>query len=207
MIGRFFAVHGYNISSLIIDRISLKFSRKSFNSTRKFNKWWNNNIALSSKKEIEYDSIRSITKEEDDDEVTIFYRSFNIVPNVCRFSFDNQSDITIFFDFLTKEKNFQQSSATSTPFQAIKGYLKGLMITIILSAFFYILASPFSAVGTIYEAKNENEELFLEVLGMVGVEGILLIGTAVSLYILYRIVSRLNHLPTLITLIPPEHSR
>ena len=141
MIGRFFAINGYNISSLIIGRFSLRFSRRTFESTTEFNDWWNKTLFQNGKLEINFDAIKSIVKEIDSDELSINYKIFDLLPNICKFSFEKNEDAEYFFDYLTEEKHFQKKIAPSSTFYATIGYVKGVIITALFTTIFFYLSS------------------------------------------------------------------
>lgn len=204
MIGRFFSVNGYNISSLIIDRLSLKFSRRVFESTTEFNNWWNKTLPQTGKREIEFDSIRSIVKEIDSDEVNINYKHFDLFPNICTFSFEKTEDAEYFFEYLTEEKHFQKSIAPFTNFYALSGYVGWLIATAIFTTVLYNLRLIVER-GYV-EAEDINTEKFLEVLNAIGGEVILGVGGLVGAFLLYKIWSRLNNPPDAIILKPIKAS-
>jgi hypothetical protein len=201
MIEKIFSVSGNKISSLIIDESSLKFSSQSHNSFAQFQESWGKKLSLATKVEVKFDSIRSIKKEENEDEILIKYKTFAGIPSECEFSFDNKTDYDTFFYYFEKEKNYQKSNEPLTSFKAIKNYLIGLAVTIGGTIFSYNLAAAISD-GTADVNPGRKGRFFYSILNLIGDKGVLLIGTAISAFLIYKIWTRFKNPPNQIVLLP-----
>src|SRR5438067_1148870 len=137
MLNQVFPVNGNKISSFVADTDSLKFSSSSFETVDEFITSFGKKLSLATKVEIKYDSIKSVQKEDNDKTVAIKYKGIGGITSSCEFSFNNEADYEVFFNFLEKERYFKRSSETLTPFKAIRSYILGLLLTIGLTIFAY----------------------------------------------------------------------
>ena len=201
MTEKVFKVTGNKISNLIFDESSLKFSSQENNSYSEFQDSWNKKLSLATKVEVKYESIKSIKKEENDDDILIKYKTFAGIPSECEFSFIEKSDYDIFFNFFENNKNFVKNNETLTPFKAIRNYIFGLIVTIGLTIFSYYQAVSISN-GTAEEIDSRKGRMFQNIISILGDKGVILIGTAISAFILYKIWTRFKNPPSQIILLP-----
>ena len=203
MTNKVFAINGNKIASLAIGENSLMFSSQTFNSIEDFMEGWNKKLSLATKVEIKYESIKSVKKEDTDNDVLIKYKSFIGLPSDCEFSFSDINDYETFFTFLQKERYFSKTHEVLTPFKAILNYLIGLAITIGITIFAYFEALKI-ADGTIEEAHSSKTRLFNNIVELLGDKGVLAVGALGTCYLLYKIWTRFKNLPNQLKLLPPN---
>ncbi|GAB2618364.1 hypothetical protein GCM10027035_13200 [Emticicia sediminis] len=204
MLNKVFSISGNKISSFIIDENSLKFSSQNFNSYTDFQDAWNKKLSLATKVEIKYDNIKSIKKEEFDEDILIKYKAFGGLPADCEFSFTDLDDYEIFFSFFTEKRYYQRTIETLTPFKAIQNYLIGFVATIGITLFSYFEAIAL-ANGTAEEAHSGKTRAFNFIVELLGDKGVILVGTAISAFLIYKIWTRFKNPPNQTRLIPPNN--
>lgn len=204
MIDKVFLITGNKISAFIADEESLKFSSSTSDTNiNNFRESFAKKLSLSKKIEIKYDSIKSIKKEDNDDDILIKYKSFAGMPGNCEFSFSNKNDQDTFFTYLEKERYFTKTKETLTPFKAIINYLIGLIVTIGLTVFSYFQALQI-ANGTADQITSRKGRVYQNIVSMLGDKGVILVGTAISVFLIYKIWTRFKNPPTQVKLIPPN---
>ena len=203
MLNQVFPVNGEKISSFIADTDSLKFSSSSFDSLDEFLESFGKKLSLATKLEIKYDSIKSVHKEDNDKTVVIKYKGIGGITSSCEFSFDNESDYEVFFNYLEKERYFKRTAETLTPFKAVRNYILGLLLTIGITAFAYYEAIGI-ADGTLEEAGNRKARAFNALIGLLGEKGVLAVGALVAAYLGYKIWSRFKNPPVQTKFIAPN---
>lgn len=204
MINKVFSISGNKISSFIIDENSLKFSSQNFDSFTDFQDAWNKKLSLATKVEITFENIKSIKKEEFDKDILIKYKAFGGLPADCEFSFTDFDDYETFFSYFTDKRYFQQTIETLTPFKAIQNYLIGFVVTIGITIFSYFEAIAL-ANGTAEEAHSSKSRTFNFVVELLGEKGVILIGTVISLFLIYKIWTRFKNPPNQTRLVPPNN--
>jgi len=202
MVDKVFSITGNKISSFITDESSLKFSSATFDTVESFREAFTKKLSLSTKVEIKYDTIKYIRKEDNSKEVLILYKKFIGIPLDCEFSFTDKADYETFFSFFEKDRYFRKSHETVTPLRAIRNYLIGLAATIGFTIFAYYQAVDI-ANGTVEEASSGRVRTFNYIIGLLGDKGVLLIGTLISGYLIYKIWKRFSNPPNQIKLLPP----
>lgn len=204
MLNKVFSIKGNKISSFISDDESLKFSSsKSERTIDSFKEAFAKKISLSTKVEIEYDSIKYIKIEDNDKNIIIRYKSFLGLPDDCEFSFNDSTDYDTFFRFLEKERYFTKTNERLTPFKAIKNYLIGFLATFGFTIFTYYQAIEFEN-GTIEEIHSGKSGIFNYVIGLLGNRGVLAVGISILVYLLYKIWTRFANPPNQLKFIPPN---
>jgi hypothetical protein len=203
MIHKVFTITGNKINSLCLGENSLMFSSQTFDSVDSFNEGWNKKLSLATKVEVKYESIKSIKKEDTDNDILIKYKSFLGIPSDCEFSFSDLNDYEIFFNFLQKERYFSKTYENLTPFKAVLNYLIGLVVTIGITVFSYFEALKI-ANGTIEEAYSAKTRLFNSIVGFLGDKGVLVVGILGAGYLLYKIWIRFTNPPNQLKFLPPN---
>ncbi|MDI9880271.1 hypothetical protein [Flectobacillus longus] len=203
MIDKVFAISGNKISSFIIDENSLKFSSQNFNTFTEFQDAWNKKLSFATKVEVKYDSIKSIKKEENDDDVYITYKAIGGISVDFVFSFTDKNEDEILFNYFTREHFYQKVDEVLSPFKAIRNYLIGLIATIGVTVFSYYEVIGI-ANGTVEEAHSRKTRQYNNIIELLGDKGVILVGTGVSLFLLYKIWTRYKNPPNQIRLLPPN---
>jgi hypothetical protein len=203
MIDKVFAISGNKISSFIIDENSLKFSSQNFNTFTAFQDAWNKKLSFATKVEVKYDSIKSIKKEENDDDVYITYKAIGGISVDCVFSFKDQNEDEVLFNYFIREHFYQKVDEVLSPFKAIQNYLIGLFATIGVTVFSYFEVIGITN-GTVEEAHSRNTRQFNNIIELLGDKGVILVGTGVSLFLLYKIWTRYKNPPNQIKFLPPN---
>lgn len=204
MVDKIFRISGNKIASFIADEESLKFSSSTTDFTVEgFRDSFGKTLSLSNKTEIKYEKIKSITKEDSENEVKIIYKTMVGLPGECEFSFNDAPDCETFFQYMEKQQYFMRINETLSPFRAVRGYLIGLVIVIPATYFSYTVAVSI-ANGTESEPSSSKSRIFNYVVGLLGPNGVIGVGIALSAYLLYRIWTRYKQPPSLTKLIPPN---
>jgi hypothetical protein len=203
MLNQVFLINGNKISSFVADTDSLKFSSSSFNSVEEFLTSFGKKLSLATKVEIKYDSIKSVQKEDNDKTVAIKYKALAGIASSCEFSFNNENDYEVFFNYLEKERYFKRTAETLTPFKAIRSYILGLLLTIGVTIFAYYQAIGI-ANGTLEDSGNRKTRAFNALVGLLGDKGVLAVGAAIAAYLVYKIWSRYSNPPNQLKLMPPN---
>lgn len=204
MLDKVFSIKGSKISSFIVDEDSLKFTSSSSEiSIDTFKENFAKKLSLSTKIEINFDSIKSIKKEDNGKDILIKYKGFVGFPSECEFSFEAPIDYDTFFSFLEKERYFTKINETLTPFRSTRNYLIGLLATIFFTFFIYNQAIKI-ANGTVEASHSGKAMLFDYVIGLLGDKGVLAVGIFFSGYLGYRIWIRYKNPPNQIKFLPPN---
>jgi len=159
------------------------------------------------KVEIKYDSIISITHEENDENILINYKRIGGLPSNLSFRFTDPTDYDIFFKFMGKEKSFTKIYETLTPFDAIIGHFIGLIATIAFTIISYNTAIE-NANGAIELDPSGKERLlhylFKIYIYLLGDKGVLAVGFILAVYLIFKISKRIKNLPNKIKYLPPN---
>lgn len=203
MLNQVFPVNGNKISSFVADTDSLKFSSSGFTSVDEFLTSFGKKLSLATKVEIKYDSIKSVQKEDNDKTVAIKYKGIAGITSSCEFSFNNEADYEVFFNYLEKERYYKRTSETLTPFKAIRSYILGLLLTIGITIFAYYQAIGI-ANGTLEDSGNRKTRAFNALVGLLGDKGVLAVGTAIAAWLGYKIWTRFKNPPNQLKFIAPN---
>lgn len=201
MYDKVFPVIGNKISSFIIGDNALQFSSKKFATVDEFREAWAKKISLATKVEVKYDKISSIKKEENESKVLIKYKTWAGIPAECEFSFIDQDDYEVLFNFLERERYFSRIYETLSPFRSIINYLVGLAITISITIFAYYQAVKI-ANGTEGETARGKARLFNFIVGKLGDKGVIAVGTLISCYLLFKAWKRFSNPPNQVRFLP-----
>ncbi len=204
MTERVFLVTAGKMTSFIIDENIIKFSSHKATSLVDFHEAWNKKITLAKKHEVKLDSIRSIKKEENDDDVTIKYKNFAGINSAMVLSFQEPSDCDLFFNYFEKQHFFQRTNETLSPTKAIKNYVIGLVVAIGITIFSYFEAVKIGNSTADVEIHSRKGRFYHNIIGMIGENGVLLIGGLISKFIIYTIWTRYKNPPTQIVLTAPN---
>jgi len=185
-----FCVTGNELSSLVLADDALLFSSQSFGSVDEFEQAWNKKLTMASKFKLNYESIRSVTKEDQAEKIVIVYGKGIGIPSEYEFSFTNQEDYAAFYTFLEREQYFTKIHETLSPFKAISGLLRGLLFTVGMTIFCYFQADHIPADS------GGKYRLFPLLIELLGGKGLLVVGTGISCYIFYKIRKRYNDPPS-----------
>ncbi len=96
-------------------------------------------MSIATKVEIKYESIKSVEKEDNDNDILIKYKAFLGFPMHCEFSFSDKNDYETFFTFLEKERYFTKFHEDLTPFKAVLERVGKLSLALGLYALQYDL--------------------------------------------------------------------
>jgi len=199
-----FQVNGNKISTLLISTESFKFSSGSFESVDAFNEGWDKKLTLNTKQEVKFDALKSVQKEDGDNDIKMKFKSLMGLTGELEFSFHSESDVEHFFAILEKDIMLNKTIQKLSPFKAIQGYLFGLIISCGLTAFSYNIALDIQNGVEDLSSGSRKTRAFKNIVGMLGDKGVLLIGVAISLYIAYKIWIRYSN-PPMQTRFEPIH--
>jgi hypothetical protein len=198
---KLFKVNGSKISTLVCTHDALLLSSQSFDTVEDFNKAWPKTLSLATKTEIKYRSIKSVTKEDQEDTLMIKYKAALNMPGECAFSFEDKTDAEIFYNFLEKEQYFTRIEQRLSPVKAALPYVIGLLFTIGITIFAHFQAIEI-ANGTVDESGSRKTRMFNNIIALIGDKGVWTIGGLVSVYILYTIWKRYTNPPNQTRFVP-----
>lgn len=196
-----YSISGNKLESLLITSDVLLFSSQSFNNAEDFRTAWSKKVSLATKVEIKYDIIKSVKKEDDDDEILIKYKGALGIPSECEFSFMNKNDAASFLQYLETEHHFTHTTERLSPIKSARPYIIGLVISIGITVFAHYQAVAI-ANGTANESSSRKTQMFNNIVEMLGDKGVIGIGVLVCVFIMYTIWKRFTNPPMLTTLIP-----
>jgi hypothetical protein len=191
------------MSSFVADGNSLKFASHESATVKEFQDRWKKKLTLGTRTEIEYDAIKSVTKEDNDRNILIKYRAWAGFPGELEFAFQDYYDHELFFRFLEKERYFKRVRETLTPIRAIRNHVIGLSAVIVITALAYYEAVGI-ANGTIELEGSGKEQAFKLVASLLGDKAVIAIGTLIVIFLLYKIRRRISSLPNQTKLLPPN---
>jgi hypothetical protein len=198
-------VSGEKIESLLIGDNALQLLSSEQNSVEEFNAAWTKTLTLATKTDIAFDGIKSITKEDGEDHIVVNYKGGMGLPKECKITFTNPTDLGEFFTFFQESKGFTRTDEALSPFKSTLPYLFGLAVTLGVTAFGYYLADgaehgePEPEGNTRGARKGRFYRMIAETLGT---KGVLLLGLAISAYVVYMIVQHYKKPPVQTKLVP-----
>ena len=198
-------VSGEKIESLVLGENAIQLADKAFASIEEFQETWNKKLTLVSKSEIKYDSIKSISKEENEDEVVVKSSIGMGIPGETKFAFANSGDKDAFFDFF-QQKGFTRTDDNLSPMKSAMPYIWGLLASIAISSYAFFEAMSMSA-GTFVENEGNSRSarksrFFDSIIEALGTNGVLLIGLGATAYIAYLAWKRFKNPPMQTKLVP-----
>jgi hypothetical protein len=197
---------GNKVECLVLAENTIQLMSKVFNSLDEFNEAWNKTLTLATKSEIKYDAIKSISKEEGEDEVLIKYKGLAGMTSEEKLTFPKSSDRDAFYDFFQTEKGFVRTDETMSPLKSVMPYLGGLGVTLLATAYGYYQSVEMANGQFIMEdgySRAARRRNFIDsIIGMLGTNGVLLLGLGISVYIGYLIWNRYKNPPVHTLLIP-----
>jgi hypothetical protein len=201
MNNKVYSIDGKKMSSLVFTENGIRISSSNFKSLEEFEAGWDKKLSLATKTEIKTETIKSISKEDASEDVIIKYKGFANMSMEAEFQFSNSSDYDEFIETLCTKYFFQKNETRLSPFKAIQGYLLGLAISIGLTIFCYYQAIEIEN-GTFSGSHNRKGRAFENIVGMLGVNGVIVLGSAICLYIGYKIWTRYKNPPNQMQLLP-----
>lgn len=199
-------VSGEKIECLVVGENSIQLADKAFSSIEEFNETWNKTMTLVSKSEIKYESIKSISKEENEDEVVVKASGAMGIPSETKFAFVNNSNKDAFFNFFQGQKSFIRTDDTLSPMKSAMPYIWGLLASIAISSYAFFEAMSMNAgtfVATEGNSRGARKSRFFDsIIEMLGTNGVLLLGLGASAFIGYLAWKRFKNPPMQTKLVP-----
>jgi hypothetical protein len=204
--GQLFKVSGNKMESLLVADKALLFSSKSYQHPDEFRQAWSKSLTLATKVEVKFDVIKSVTKEDADDDIKIKYKGSLGMPGEAVFSFAEKNDTDRFYEFLVNELSFQKTEERLSPVKAVLPNLFALAITIAITLFAHYQSIAI-ANGTVDESGSRRSRSFNSLIELLGTKGVWLVGMSITLFIGYKIWKRFSHPPVQIKLLPANAAR
>jgi hypothetical protein len=194
-------VSGEKIECLYFADNALQLLSKSVSSVNEFQEAWTKKLSLSTKIEIEYQNIKSITKEENEDEVVVSHKGFAGVGNSTKLTFANESEREAFYHFFQKHYGFVRTDEKLSTIKSTLPYAGGFAFSVISTIYAYKKAIEM-ANGNIeraegYSRSARKSRSFDNLIEMLGTNGVLLVGSCLIGYTLYMIWTRFKNPPIL----------
>ena len=192
-------ISGSNVERMVLGENAIQLMSKSGETLEEFNETWNKTMTMATKREIKYNSIKSIIKEEGEEEVEIKYKGIAGVTNSEKLSFLESNDKDEFYNFLQSEKGFLKTEEKMSPIKSALPYLGGLALTLFLTAFGYYQSIELATGNAVelegYSRAARRERFFNSIIETLGTNGVLLLGIAISAYTAYMIWKRYKNPP------------
>jgi hypothetical protein len=198
-----FEIEGNKVESMLMTEDGLLLLGKRVSSTSDFLAAWDKKLTTATKTRVKFSAIRSIRKEREDKTIRVSYKAAAGIPGEVEFSFNDTLDYERFFDLLEREQFFVREEGRATPFKAALRYGIGFLFTVFAVFVMHLRASDI-ADGVAQESTRARGRLFDKVLELIGVPGVWMIGGAIAVYLLYKVIARFNNPPQLTRLIPPQ---
>lgn len=200
-------VDGEKIESMVLAENEIQLLNKTFDSMEEFDAAWKKKITLTNKVKIEYSEIKSITKEEAEEEIEIKYSS-SLGTKTCKITFQDNEDRSAFYAFLIDEKGFARTDERISAFAASKTLLISLVVVAAIAVFGYLEAvamqSPDFVENDSSSRSGRRARLFHSVLGYLGPNGTLLVGLAIVGFIGYKLWMRYTNPPVVTKFTPTK---
>jgi hypothetical protein len=194
-------ISGEKKECLLLTESSIQFLSKPFDSIEDFNEAWNKTLTLVTKSELKYEKIKSIIKEEGEEGIVI---SGGMMTEY-KFTFVKESDREAFYSFF-QERGFIKTDEKMSIFKAVGIYVFELLMFLAATIYGYYAAMDMEN-GMYVEITggdkgSRNRRFFEGIVSMLGVNGVLLIGTSICLYFCYIIWKRYKNPPSQTKLVP-----
>lgn len=200
---RAYPIAGHRIRTMITDEEGVKFLSEHHVLREEFLRAWRKKFSIATKVNIRYDRIRRITREEQDKNVKIRYRTaLGISPSIV-FAFLDADDAERFFHFFQQQHFYNRTTERLSRFAAVRDYLFGLLFTIAITGFAYWQAIEIRN-GTVEKTSDAKSELFNLLVAFLGPQGVLAVGGAICLVIMYQVYKRGTNPPLQMHLTPPN---
>jgi hypothetical protein len=193
-------VSGEKIESLLITDNALQLLSSSCATAEEFNATWTKSLTLATKTEILFDAIKSITKEEGEDNIVITSKGLAGMSKETQVTFDNPNDLDGFYSFFQNDKGFVRTDESLSPFKSAMPFVYGLLITLAVTGFGYYLS--IQDEPTTESSGRAKGRFIMAIVRMLGTTGVLLLGFAISAYVAYMIWTRYKNPPVQTKLVP-----
>jgi hypothetical protein len=199
-------VSGEKLECIVLAETAIQLMSKSFASIEEFNETWNKTLTLVTKSEIKYEDIKSISKEEGEEEITIHTKGMLGMAGERKMTFANPDEREAFYQFFQTQKGFVRTDETLSPLKSAMPYLGGLALTLLATAYGYYLSSQMAS-GEFVEELGASRgarrgRLISNIVEMLGTNGVLALGLGISAYIVYKIWDRYKNPPVQTKLVP-----
>jgi hypothetical protein len=197
---------GEKIECLVIGSDSIRLASKFFPTLDAFDEAWNKTLSLITKTEIKFSAIKSISKEQGEDEIVIKYKGMAGMPSEAKFAFVNSGALDEFYDFFQQNKGYVRTDENMSPLKAALPYLLGLGLAVLFTVIGYNESIAMSN-GTYVEAdgysrSSRKSRSFHAILEMLGTNGVLLVGAAAIAFLGYKVWKRYSNPPVQTKLVP-----
>jgi hypothetical protein len=199
-----FKIVGSKKSSLVLGENSIQVSSLTFSTLDDFNNSWTKSLTIATKRELQYESIKYVKKEESEDIIKIRYKGPLNITGECDFSFSDKNDYNLFFNYLVKVRYFSRADDRLSPFKSARPYIFWLIFIIGFTSISLFQFSRIQSGTTSINSDGHKIGLYNHLLVTIGDNGIWLIGTLIALYTVYKIRLRFKNPPILTTLEPPR---
>ena len=192
-------VSGEKIESLVLAENELQLLNKYFTNIEDFKEQWNKKLTLTTKNKIEYSTIKSITKEDAEDDVIVKYSGALGIAKACKIKFTIDQDREDFYTFLQEQKGFTRTEVRLSSLQASKSLLISLAIGIAFSIFAYFQAVEVTSPDFIESddtGRSANKaRMFHSIVRFLGPNGVLLVALVLIGFLGYKIWNRYKNPP------------
>lgn len=201
-------VSGEKVECIVLADNTIQLMSKAFETVAEFNEAWNKTLTLATKSEIKYDAIKSISKEEGEDEVVIKYKGLAGMTSEEKLTFTSSTDKDAFYSFFQTEKGFVRTDEVMSPVKSALPYLGGLGIALLATGYGYYQSIEMASGQFIeqegYSRSVRKSNFINSIIETLGTNGVLLVGLGISTYITYMVWNRYKNPPVQTKLIPTK---
>ncbi|RYD91691.1 MAG: hypothetical protein EOP50_13865 [Sphingobacteriales bacterium] len=194
-----YAISGDKINALLMTDEALLFLGKKVSDSNEFQAAWDKKLSVAEKTKVAYEAIRSVTREQEGKTVMLRYRALAGLPGEQQFSFEQESDYEAFFQRLEKQHYFVREEVQLSPLKAALGPGIAFVAVAVATYFLYYLAQGI-ADGTAVHSSRGRTKLLEKLLEFLGPNGTLIVGLAICLLFLYRVLLRYRNPPVQVKL-------
>jgi hypothetical protein len=198
---RVISVSGKKMKSLLLTDTAMLLSSQNFSSVDAFNEGWAKKLSLATKTEIKFNSIKSITKEENEEHYLVKYNGVMNLPSESQISFLSRDEEEAFLRYLEKDQYFERIEQQLSPVKAAMPYIFGLLLTLAFTIFSHYQAVEIEHGTLEYEGTGKSR-LYNNLIEKIGVTGVWIIGGLIILFILYKIWQRYSNPPHQVKFLP-----
>lgn len=187
--------------SLIYTENSVRFIGKEVESIEKFNEIFNKKISMVDKGELKFSDMKKLTVNN----LTVNpHAGMKLGNSVSDISFLNESDKEEFIAHVSNIKGWSKKEVLSSPFNAIKWYLFGIVVTPVVAYFMRgraleMEAGTYISANDGYSRSDRRGRMADNIVEMIGSTGLVIIASLVLVFFAYMIYKSYKNPPLLVS--------
>jgi hypothetical protein len=182
--GVLFRISGVKMKSMLVRHDGILTMNKSAEDVAGFESQHEKYRLLYSGRKLTWPKIKKIVQIENIEGIKLHHKGY-LFPINEEFTFDNPYDIPRFYDLLERQYFFKKSRKDLTPMQSVRGMWLPLGLVILITTFCYWQAIEIEMPDHI-RPNNSKELIFEAFIGFLGKGGVLGLGTAIFVVMMFR---------------------